>query len=205
MTNAIFLKTRSQSDLNIFSWQYWCENNNVDLIQYNENDEIKNKMITYKKVGLINTDVFIKWDAPNIFESFNDDICGVVDTSDLNKIILDIKNSTKKLDIDLYLQTDVLFLDSKYSDIIDNTLSSEQLSINYNISLLNKSPKILYPCWNLYSIHVKDMFKCNWQLNLDGVPSFIKYAHIWNFNDLPDQSKDSSITDIWNYLKSKYK
>lgn len=202
MKNAVFLQINSQTDLPVLSWQYWCKKNNIDLVIVEEKTKIQDRMKQYEKVALINQNVFIKWDAPNFFDLFNDDICGVVDTSDFKKILIDIEKSNGNLNVDFYLQTDVLFFDSKYSNIIDNT---NQISVNYNISLLNKIPKLLYPCWNLYSIHIKDMFRHNWQLNRDTVPSFVKYAYIWNLNDLPNDHKNEVIQSVWNYVKNNYK
>lgn len=204
MKNAVFLKINSESDLNIKSWQYWCKINNIDLFLYKEKSKIESEIKKFNKIGLIGHNVFIKWDAPNFFDTFNDEVCGVVDTSDFKKILYNIEKSNKDLNVDYYLHTDVLFLNTEYSDVIKDTLTDEQTSINYNISLLNKLPKLLYPCWNLYSIHIKDMFKYNWQLNRDTIPSFIKYAYIWNLNDLPIQYKDQVINDVWNYIKNNY-
>ena len=76
--------------------------------------------------------------------------------------------------------------------------------MNPNIKI-PKNPKLLYPCWNLYSIHIKDMFKHNWQLNNDPTPFFIKYAYIWNFNDIPNHHKDSVVKNVWQNIKEMYK
>lgn len=200
MKNAVFLQINSYNDLHILSWKYWCNKNDVDLVISEEPNQHQIKQ--YEKVALINNDVFIKWDAPNFFNLFEDDVCGVLDTSDFKKILTDIEKFNKNLNIDFYLQTDVLFFNSKYVNILEN---KNQISINYNISLLNKNPKIFYPCWNLYSIHIKDMFKHNWQLNRDSVPSFIKYAYIWNLNDLPKEHKNEIIQSVWSYIKNNYK
>lgn len=202
MKNAVFLQINSQTDIHILSWQYWCKKNNIDLVIGEEKTKIQDRMKQYEKVALINQNVFIKWDAPNFFDLFNDDICGVVDTSDFKKILVDIEKSNRNLNVDFYLQTDVLFFNSKYSNIIDGV---NQISINYNINLLNKVPKLLYPCWNLYSIHIKDMFKHNWQLNRDTIPSFVKYAYIWNLNDLPTGHSDEITESVWGYIKNNYK
>lgn len=204
MNTAVFLKINTEDDIHYKSWQYWCKNNNVNLTTFKDKSEIKSQLEKYEKVALINSSILIKWNTPNFFHIFEDDVCGVVDTSDFKKILSDIEKSNVNLNVDLYLNTDVLFFNTKYSNIIETTLENEQTSINYNISTLNKIPKLLYPCWNLYSIHIKDMFKHNWQLNIDTIPSFVKYAYIWNFNDLPSQYRDQTITEVWNYIKNNY-
>lgn len=204
MKTAILLKINSENDVNITSWLYWCKKNGIDCVPYKEKKEVNGIIKNYEKVGMVNPNIFIKWNSPNILDTFNDDICGVLDTSNFKKILDDIKLSKKELNVDFYLQTDVLFFNTKYVNILENTLENEQVSINYNINLINKTPKTLYPCWNLYSIHIKDMFKYNWQLNRDTIPSFIKYAYIWNFNDLPNEFKNQVINDVWSYVKNNY-
>lgn len=202
MKNVVFLQINSRDDVCMLSWQYWCKKNNIDLIIDEEKSKKENIIKKYEKVAWVNSNIFIKWNAPNFFDLFEDDICGVLDTSDFKKILTDIENFNKDLNVDFYLQTDLLLFNSKYSNIVEN---KDQVSINYNINLLKKNPKLLYPCWNLYSIHIKDMFKHNWQLNLDSIPSFIKYAYIWNLNDLPIEHKNKIIQNIWDYVKNNYK
>ena len=33
----------------------------------------------YEKIGIVDADTMIKWDAPNIFDLYDDEFCGVVD------------------------------------------------------------------------------------------------------------------------------
>ena len=202
MKNCIFLKSNVTIEVT-HTWKYWCNKNDVDLIDLDNLSSITNKVKNYNKIGVINDNILIKWDAPNIFNLFEEDICGTVDTGDFKKI-LNNKNQSDE-DIDTYLQTDVLFFNSKYSSIIETVSNNVQLDINNNINKLNKNPKLLYPCWNLYSIHIKDMFKHNWQLNNDPTPFFIKYAYIWNFNDIPNHHKDSVVKNVWQNIKEMYK
>ena len=37
----------------------------------------------YDKIGIIDSDTMVKWDAPNIFELYDEEFCGVPDNSNL--------------------------------------------------------------------------------------------------------------------------
>lgn len=204
MKNVIFLQSSPDFDTTSASWKYWGIKNNIDVFNITQKSEVLFKANFYNKIALIEKNIFIKWDAPNFFELFDDNICGVMDTSDFKKIITNITNFKKNIDIDRYIKTDVLFFNNRYLNILNILEEDEQTSINYNISTFYKNLILLKPCWNLYSIHIKDMLKHNWQLNDDPTPSFIKYAYIWNFNDIPNDYRSRLISDVWDYIKNNY-
>ena len=86
MKNCIFLKSNVTIEVTQ-TWKYWCNKNDVDLIDLDNLSSITNKVKNYNKIGVINDNILIKWDAPNIFNLFEEDICGTVDTGDFKKIL----------------------------------------------------------------------------------------------------------------------
>ena len=96
--NSSEYKNTDYSQYSIETWKYWCERNNVDFMLITEHDErlgkpIWNKELIferakgYDKIGVVDSDTMIKWDAPNIFEYCDEnDICAVHDNSGLSWI-----------------------------------------------------------------------------------------------------------------------
>ena len=84
-------KNSEYSDYSIKTWKWWCDKNGVDFIVNDKHDERFGKPIwnkhscpdgdKYEKIGIIDSDTMIKWDAPNLFDLFDDDYCGVIDSS----------------------------------------------------------------------------------------------------------------------------
>ena len=61
------------------TWKYWCDKHGVDLITETESDSrfgnpkwnklcITDVGKDYDKIGIIDSDTMVKWNAPNIFE-----------------------------------------------------------------------------------------------------------------------------------------
>jgi hypothetical protein len=122
------------------TWKYWCNKHNIDLHIATEHDNrfkyaVWNKELIYEigqdydKIGIIDSDTMIRWDAPNIFEQINEEIAGVVDTSDLRWILNSLNNygdaffkEWTQPDIDEYFNAGVLFFDKKYLNIFKQVL-----------------------------------------------------------------------------------
>ena len=208
--NLIFLVTDNTDCKPIFeSWEYWCNKNNCDFTYGTNLNKID---VRYDKVGIIKPETIIKWDTPNIFDSFNDDqYCGVVDNIDLKAIYEDInlcKNIFPKLKVDIsyYLSGDVLFLGRQYLEVFDrikNTPFKETMLNHYLQENIDKMVE-LRPNWNLLGIKIRDFFSYNWQLKEDNTPFFIKYGNIWNFKEF-DNEKNKLMDELWKNIKGFYK
>lgn len=232
------IKCSNYSEYCIKSWTYWCNKNNVDLIvekngspkfgkaMWNKTN-IKDIGKEYDKIGIIDTDTMIRWDAPNVFEMYEEDeFCGVVDTSDFRWILNSIHVYNKffseiKLNIDNYINSGVMFFSKKHlflfeqlqnfylknKDELENWNKGggkDQTLINYHLTKNGVKQKILAPCWNLLSLHKKDMFKYNWQLNIDRTPYFIKYGYIWHFTGFPVDNREPIMKNTWETTKHLY-
>jgi lipopolysaccharide biosynthesis glycosyltransferase len=180
----------------------------------------------YEKIGIVDSDTMIRWDAPNIFDQFNiDDFCGVNDLCDLNWLFESIGNRQQffpntKLYINQYLNAGVLFFGSKYlyvfKELLDFYLSNrseidsiktggkEQTLLNFVLQQSKVKIKLISPAWNLLSIHRKNMFTHNWQLNIDPMPYFMKYAYIWHFTGFPIENRVNVMRQTWESTKHLY-
>lgn len=228
------------------TWEYYCNKHNIDLfVLSNENLEQFKAMYNvpplsypiwfkeyvfkfghkYQKIGIVDSDTMVRWDAPNIFDEVTDGIYGVNDLCDLNWILSSIQDRQHffpnvKLDLMKYLNAGVLFftkdvlksfyhlmnfyLDQKHE--IDKLSSGgkEQTLLNFQLNEDHVKINLLDPLWNLLSIHRKNMFQHNWQLKTDPTPYFIKYAYVWHFTGFPIEDRVKIMSDVWDYIKINY-
>lgn len=198
----------------IQSWKTWCEKNNIDFSVNSQHDvrfgkPIWNKELIYEhgkeydKIGIVDCDTMIHPNAPNIFNLYDKEFCGVVDTADFNWILNSIEAYSKffpniNINVDEYFNAGVLFMCNNHLNIFKQVLDfylenkeeldnwnkgggKEQTILNYHLVKNDVEKKLLTPKWNLFPIHKRDMFKHNWQLKKDQIPFYIKHAYVWHF------------------------
>lgn len=180
----------------------------------------------YDKIGIVDSDTMIRWDAPNIFDQFGEDeFCGVNDLCDLDWIFKSISDRQRffpDIEIDLmnYINAGVLFFGNRYLSIFKELLDfylenrigidqikgggREQTLLNFVLAKNKVNIKKLSPAWNLLSMHRKNMFVHNWQLKTDITPYFIKYAYLWHFTGFPVEERISIMRQTWDLLKEYY-
>ncbi len=225
------------------TWQWWCKKNDVELFVLDQ--ELRDKTImkpTWQRwhvfevleangiecdqVALVDIDTMIRWDAPNIFDLYHDEFCGVVDNINL-KWIHDSINVYKKffpdiiMDISSYFNAGVLFFSNKHLDVFEDILNfymdnqheldnwklgggKEQTILNYHLIKHNVRKKELIPEWNLLGMHRRDLFGYNWQLNEDKTPFFIKYGYVWHFTGFPVKDRIDIMKQVWEIFGNKY-
>jgi len=221
----------------IASWTAWCKKYDIDIIVNTEHDSrfgrpIWNKELIYEigkeyeKIGVVDSDTMVKWNAPNIFETFEDEFCGVNDIADFSWMMNSISQYKKffpgtEIDLMKYMNAGVLFFHNKYLDVFKQVLDlylsnqeeldnwnkgggREQTILNYILVKNNVKKKLLDPGWNLLSIHKKNMFTHNWQLNIDPLPYFVKYANVWHFTGFPVEDRKRIMEQTWTQYKKKY-
>lgn len=241
------IKNSDYSVYSINTWRFWCEKNGVDLfVLNNENLEQVKKSYNissqkfpiwfkesiykfgkgYNKIGIVDSDTMIRWDAPNIFDFIEDKFYGVNDLCDLNWLLSSIEQRQKffpdvKLDINKYLNAGVLFFPSKYLDFFEKFLTfvlthedeinsidgggKEQTLLNFFLQKEQVEVELLDPSWNLLSIHKKNMFQYNWQLNQNKTPYFINYAYIWHMTGFPIEDRVQVMKSTWEFIQNQYK
>lgn len=176
----------------------------------------------YDKIGIVDSDTIISPDAPNIFDRFTEDeFCGVGDLCDLNWLLSSIEGRKQffpdiNLDTSQYFNAGVLFFGSKHLKVFEDLLTlylnnqdaidsikgggKEQTLLNYVVQNNGVKVRLLDPSWNLLSIHRKNMFTHNWQLNIDPTPYFIKYAYIWHFTGFPIEDRTRLMQQTWSIV-----
>tara|TARA_Y100000593_G_scaffold70077_1_gene128624 strand:+ start:1486 stop:2217 length:732 start_codon:yes stop_codon:yes gene_type:complete len=237
--NTSEYRNSDYDEYSIKSWKYWCDKNGVDFLLCDEHDErlgrpIWNKELIYKraegydKIGVVDSDTIIKWDAPNIFDKVGeDDFCGVNDIASLRWLHDSVNAYQKffpelKIDYNNYINAGVLVFSKKYLYIFEQVLNfylqnqneldnwnkgggKEQTILNFHLVKNNIKPKLLEPSWNLLSIHRKNMFTHNWQLKEDTTPYFIKYAYIWHYTGFSIQDRINLMTQTWKMIGENYR
>lgn len=219
------------------SWEYYCKKYNIDLLIIDENIgqfdyPIWNKELCYKfgqgydKIGLVDSDTMIRWDAPNIFDLVNEEkFYGVNDLCDLNWLFGSISDRQRffpdvNININKYLNAGVLFFGKKHLPLFESFLNfylenkdeiqaikgggKEQTLLNFWLQKNDVEIEVLSPEWNLLSIHRKNMFQNNWQLKIDPIPYFMKYAFVWHFTGFPIEDRVRLMEQTWDAIKQNY-
>jgi len=92
------------------SWQYWCKQNDVEFVAFEEPiekdvrrfrinwqksifvfDELERRNIDYDQICLVDASSIIKWDAPNFFNLTDHQFCAVKETDNMNWMLASIK------------------------------------------------------------------------------------------------------------------
>lgn len=179
----------------------------------------------YDKIIYVDSDTMVKWDAPNPFDLYDNEFCTAIDRSSLRWILNSIDSYQQffpdtKLNLDTYFNSGVCMFTKEHKPIFDKLIefyerhSAEldrisgvgkvQTVLNFMLEQENVERKILPPTWNLFSIHKKNMFRHNWQLNEDMTPFFIKYSYIWHFTGFPIEDRTKIMKQVWEQYKQYY-
>lgn len=220
------------------TWEHYCQRHGIELIVQTEHqmdsdikpiwskEQIWHIGAEYDKIGIVDSDTMIRWDAPNIFEMYSDDeFCGVNDLCDLNWLFDSIDKRQflypdVRMSIDKYLNAGVLFFGNQhlptFRELLDFYLANrgsidaikgggrEQTLLNFVLQKHKVNIKKLSPEWNLLSIHRKNMFTHNWQLKTDTTPYFIKYAYVWHFTGFPIEDRVRLMKETWELVRDNY-
>lgn len=220
------------------TWEHYCDRHNIDLVIRTTHlfdasiKPIWNKELIsaigkdYDKIGIVDSDTMIRWDAPNIFDQFGEDeFCGVNDLCDLNWLLGSIEQRQHlfpdtQIDLMDYLNAGVLFFGNIYLDVFRKLLAfyfenresidsiqgggKEQTLLNFVLAKNKVNIKKLSPAWNLLSMHRKNMFINNWQLKTDSTPYFIKYTYLWHFTGFPIEDRVNVMKQTWEMTKHLY-
>ena len=114
------------------SWSAWCKKNNIDFKVIDTHNPIYKFPVfnlhlifdlvgnQYDKIGYVDSDTMVKWDAPNPFDLYEDEFCGVVDRSSLRWILNSIKSYSPfypeiNLDLDNYINSGITFFTKEHN------------------------------------------------------------------------------------------
>lgn len=232
--------TFSNSDYSQYclnTWQAWCDKNGVDFFVIDKHDSrykypVWNKDLIFEYVGdkydkimYVDSDTMIKWDAPNPFDTYNDEFCTATDRASLKWILNSIDAyqpffKETKLNLETYFNSGVCMFTKEHKPIFNkliefyerNSASLDSIKgvgkvqtvLNFMLEKEGVKRKTIPPTWNLFSIHKKNMFKHNWQLNEDMTPFFVKYAFVWHFTGFPIEDRTKIMKQVWEQYKEYY-
>lgn len=231
------VRCKDYSKYSMYSWHHYCKRHRIDFVMIGENEgefefPIWNKELIhrygerYGKIGIVDSDTIVRWDAPNIFDQVNEDgIYGVNDLCDLNWLLESVGDRQRffpdvNLDLTKYINAGVLFFRNKHLSLFKELLEfylenkeeihaikgggKEQTLLNFTIQKKGIPVNLLSQAWNLLSIHRKNMFTHNWQLKVDLMPYFIKYAYVWHYTGFPFEDRVRLMRETWELIKENY-
>ena len=229
----------------IKTWEYWCKKNEIDFLLIDEHnprykfpvwnkDTIFEKVgDTYDKIGYVDSDTMIHWNAPNMFDLYDDELCLIKDYTNL-RWTYNSRNYYQrfypdiKLDLYEYYSSAIKFFTKEHKPIFDGLIelyenNSEGLDetatmgggkvqtvFNYEIQKQNIKVKELSPIWNMFPLTKKEMFKNNWQKisggidGRDSTPHYIKYSWIWHFTGFPIEDRTRLMKQTWDLVGYLY-
>lgn len=170
------------TDITKMSWESFCKKHNIDFIHITEPvkdvphskwnkhfvfDFIDTK---YKKIGMVDFDTMPNMNAPNIFDLYDDEFCGVVDNESIGWLYNSISKYKEAFEdlsyntefmIDKYINSGVLFFTRSHKFIFDAVIdfyykNKESLD-NWDVPNTGRDQTVLnlileHPC-------IKDKFK----------------------------------------------
>lgn len=226
----------------IDSWKYYCNKHNIDFfVVKNKRADVKYSVWhkefvfdyidnNYEKIGIVDFDTMIKWDAPNIFDLYNDEFVGVLDQTSISWMNHS-QNSYKsafpqfkdiKVGLSEHINGGVLFFTKNHKpffdvlkkfylenkQVLDNwnipNTGKEQTLLNLHLKKHNIKCKYLPYAWNTVGMVKKGLFFHNDKLQ-DTTPFFFKYCYLWHFTGFPIEQRNQLINEIWNQIKGFYK
>ena len=232
-------KNELYSDYCIKSWKFWCDKNNIDFLVIDKHDKrykypvwVKDIIFelvgdTYEKLGYVDGDTMVHWNAPNPFDLYTDEFCWVKDSGNLrwNYNSINIFNKfypNQKLNVNDYYNSGVYFFTKEHKYIFDSLIElyennknsldeagtrgggKVQTVLNFELKKQNVKVKELPMVWNMLHMHKKEMFNHNWQLNEDKTPFFIKYSNIWHFTGFGVEDRINLMRQTWELTKDNY-
>ena len=232
-------KNSDYSQYCIKSWERWCKKNDIDFMVITEHDArykypvwnkdlIFEKLDTeYDKIGYVDSDTMIHWDAPNPFDMYDDEFCWVKDIANFRWVSNSIETYNKfypnqTLDIYDYYNSGVSFFTKEHKFIYDNLqklykenskeldecatkgVGKVQTLLNFELQKEAVKIKELPPTWNMFSMHKREMFNHNWQDGEDKTPFFIKYSWIWHFTGFPIEDRTNIMKQTWEMVGDRY-
>lgn len=230
-TDGRAIKDTNLCDITRKSWEHYCKRHGIDFYVIDEPQHpntsphwfrywIFDLKPGYDRYLYIDTDIMVKWNAPNIFDEFSKGkIRAVRDNSGLSWIWEGIKSYQSMfegvdLQWDTYFNSGVLLFDKEHKHIIetfkdfyiDNQLIIEQYRdkyrkgfdqtvFNYFLKYIQEDVELVSEKWNLFHMVRREILQNGY---------FIDMGYFWHFNGLPRQNQIQIVNSIWEQIKNNY-
>jgi lipopolysaccharide biosynthesis glycosyltransferase len=192
------------------------------------NKEKVHAVTGYEKIAVVDSDTMVRWDAPNLFDGIRDGVAGVVDTADLGWVFSSVDAYQhlfpgQVMDYTRYLNAGVLFFTDTFRGVFKDVLDfyfahqaeldawdkgggREQTILNFHLQQREVPLQFLTPEWNLFSMHRKNMFGYNWQLQRQEPVEryFTRYAYVWHFTGFELEQRTNLMRMVWEGHRERY-
>ena len=230
-------------------WKYWCDKHDVifveftdpvekDLVEFRANwqkaifvfDELEKRKIDYDQILLIDSNIMIRWDCPNLFDLTQGRFTAARDVDNMRwtwESVQGYKEFFNNFEFDFpkYFNSGFIFFNESHREIFqsfkkfyydnrktlihlsENVVKRgfEQTCMNYWMQMNNVDINLdIPPIYRMSHMHRKELFHHNWQLNESKTPHFIKHSYIWMFNGTPKDSRTQMINQTWDLIKHNY-
>lgn len=217
-----------------FTWKYWCNKNNADLIILSEPisdtkymkptwqrwyiwDILEKSKMNYEKVALIDVDTMIRWNAPNFFELINENEIGMcVDNDNIGwtvKSINGYKHFFENISLDWteYFNCGVVIIGNKCKDYCKHVQKFWETNSNDLVKLQNtlKKGTDQTPVNFIFKEKIKTLNK-KWNLThlyrkeILENFMFIDCGYIWHFNGFDKNMRHEIMSQTWESIKHNY-
>lgn len=175
-----------------FTWEYWCDKYGIEFKVITEHDDrfdrpIWNKhtifdrfdLSSYDKIGIVDSDTMVKWNAPNIFNEYSNEFCGVPDNHNWEWLYNSV-NAYQEFwpNVEIYpasyINAGVIWFTTSHKIVFDRmqefyfqnknklenltipNIGREQTNLNFALNELNITKKLLPECWNAFNMLQQD-------------------------------------------------
>lgn len=236
-TTALDTKDRAINDTELFqytrpSWESYCKRHNCEFYVIDSNlDEntsphwyrywIYDLKPGYDQYLYVDADIMAKWNAPNIFEKYNDlsTLYAVRDNSGLSWIWEGIKiyeNMFKGVELDWenYFNSGVMLFSKEHEELVkafkqfylDNKeliaqfreqyrKGFDQNIFNYFCTYQEIKVEFMSEKWNLFHMRRREIFYNSY---------FSEMGYFWHFNGFERDQQIHLIKQLWDQVKEKY-
>jgi hypothetical protein len=224
------IKNSDYAQWSIASWELYCKKYGFDFVVIRESQltrPIWQKSMIYEHghgydfIGIVDSDTIVSPKTPDVSIDKDNGFYAVNDLCDLNWVMQSIKDRQRffpnlELDLMKYFNAGVLFFSSDYLTLFKDFLQfvleneqeiekiqgggKEQTLLNFFVQQRGINVKFMQSEWNLMSIHKKNMFTHNWQLNVDQTPHFIKYAYVWHLTGFPIEQRAEIMEKTFKFV-----
>ncbi len=242
ITSIINDSGKDYAKITLESWKSWCKKNDIELIFLDKIPEeyswvpptclrylvfkiLDKKLgkLNYNKIAYVDSDIIIKWNAPNFFKEIKSNkFCAVRDLGNIFWIKQKIKLNSKyfpkiKLNWRDYLNSGFFIINSKnkshrklmdlvIKEIRENLESykkdssqyfviEDQTILNYILRKYNYAINFLPRKYNLTGLDRRNLLN-NFK--------FINSGEIWHFNLEKKEEKFNQIKETWNMINYLY-
>jgi hypothetical protein len=209
-----------------------------DLVEFRANwqkaifvfDELEKRGIEYDQILLIDSNILVRWDCPNLFDLTDRKFTAARDVDNMRWTWESVQGYKEffnnfEFDFNKYFNSGFIFFNESHKEVFnsfkdfyyknrkdlihlqENVVKRgfEQTCMNYWMQINNIDINLDIPVIHRMShMHRKEVLINNWQLNESLTPHFIKHSYIWMFNGTPKDSRTSMINQTWELVKHHY-